>query len=219
MPKAKPTQVIVHRIELQESERDMLELAVYGNFATNAVGAAGAVLTGIGNMLTPFAPALGALAAVWIGDRSLDAIKEDAERRKQGIIESYEEEAGIKIQALATVLNQWYADGGWDAICGDPDAIGPLMEFNRNVVQWIIDNENNKGPYPDWLVDEFVRFLRAICSSPNAKTGNRTPAEYWASEPDPWMSTQRFGELAYYYDSKSVLGKIVDYTAPFVPYY
>ena len=154
MPKAKPTQVIVHRIELQESERDMLELAVYGNFATNAVSAAGAVLTGIGNMLTPFAPALGALAAVWIGDRTLDAIREDAERRKQGIIESYEEEAGIKIQALSTVLNQWYADGGWNAICGDPDAIGPLMEFNRNVVQWIIDNKNNKGPYPDWLVDE-----------------------------------------------------------------
>ena len=26
MPKAKPTQVIVHRIELQEKERDMLEV-------------------------------------------------------------------------------------------------------------------------------------------------------------------------------------------------
>ena len=93
MPKAKPTQVIVHRIELQESERDMLELAVYGNFATNAVGAAGSVLTGIGNMLTPFAPALGALAALWIGDRTLDVVKEDANRRKQGIIESYEAES------------------------------------------------------------------------------------------------------------------------------
>ena len=30
MPKARPTQVIVHRIELQEKERDLLEAAVAG---------------------------------------------------------------------------------------------------------------------------------------------------------------------------------------------
>ena len=37
MPKAKPTQVIVHRIELQEKERDMLELYVAGRTAKNLV--------------------------------------------------------------------------------------------------------------------------------------------------------------------------------------
>ena len=37
MPKAKPTQVIVHRIELQEKERDMLETLVVGKTVKNVV--------------------------------------------------------------------------------------------------------------------------------------------------------------------------------------
>ena len=37
MPKAKPTQVIVHRIELQEKERDALEALVVGNTVKNVV--------------------------------------------------------------------------------------------------------------------------------------------------------------------------------------
>ena len=91
MPKAKPTQVIVHRIELQESEREMLELAVAGNVVTNTVSAAGAIFTGIGSMLAPFAPAFGALTAMWIGDRTLDAIRVDGEARKAEIEAEYAE--------------------------------------------------------------------------------------------------------------------------------
>ena len=41
MPKAKPTQVIVHRIELQEKERDLAAAAIAGNFAGKAIQAAG----------------------------------------------------------------------------------------------------------------------------------------------------------------------------------
>jgi len=37
MPKAKPTQVIVHRIELQEKERDALEAIVAGQTVKNVV--------------------------------------------------------------------------------------------------------------------------------------------------------------------------------------
>jgi hypothetical protein len=37
MPKAKPSQVIVHRIELQEKEREMLEAYVGGTVVKNAV--------------------------------------------------------------------------------------------------------------------------------------------------------------------------------------
>jgi tRNA A37 threonylcarbamoyltransferase TsaD len=37
MPKAKPTQVIVHRIELQEKERDALEAIVTGQTVKNVV--------------------------------------------------------------------------------------------------------------------------------------------------------------------------------------
>jgi hypothetical protein len=37
MPKAKPDQVVVHRIELQEKEREMLEAYVGGTVVKNAV--------------------------------------------------------------------------------------------------------------------------------------------------------------------------------------
>jgi len=37
MPKAKPTQVIVHRIELQEKEREQLEAIVAGQTVKNVV--------------------------------------------------------------------------------------------------------------------------------------------------------------------------------------
>jgi len=43
LPKAKPTQVIVHRIELQEKERDMLEALVVGKTLKNLVEPVAAV--------------------------------------------------------------------------------------------------------------------------------------------------------------------------------
>ena len=43
MPKAKPTQVIVHRIELQSREREMLETLVVGKTVKNLVEPAVAV--------------------------------------------------------------------------------------------------------------------------------------------------------------------------------
>lgn len=39
MPKAKPDQVIVHRIEFQQSERDLLEMYAIGASATNIINA------------------------------------------------------------------------------------------------------------------------------------------------------------------------------------
>ena len=47
MPKAKPTQVIVHRIELQEKEREMLEVATAANVAKE-LGQTVAIVGGIG---------------------------------------------------------------------------------------------------------------------------------------------------------------------------
>ena len=117
MPKAKPTQVIVHRIELQESEREMVELAVAGNVVTNAVSAAGAVFTGIGNMLAPFDKVLQALAVLWIGDRTLDAVRADGEARKAEIESEYAENKFGYDQMICAWLRMKYADGGWDAVC------------------------------------------------------------------------------------------------------
>lgn len=79
MPKAKPTQVIVHRLELQQTERDALEAALAGNFATNAVSAVGSVLTGMGNLLKPFEGVLTAIGALWIAEKGASAILDAAE--------------------------------------------------------------------------------------------------------------------------------------------
>ena len=59
MPKAKPTQVIVHRIELQEKERDMLEAYVGGSVVKNAV--------------VPLSIAAGVGSAAYIGYKSAKA--------------------------------------------------------------------------------------------------------------------------------------------------
>ena len=74
MPKAKPTQIIVHRIELQQSDRDTLEAALAGRFVTNAVGSVGSVLSGLGAALSPFGGALTAIATAWLADKALDEV-------------------------------------------------------------------------------------------------------------------------------------------------
>ena len=56
MPKAKPTQVIVHRIELQEKEREMLETLVVTKAASN-------VALGINNVTMPIIAGFGAYTA------------------------------------------------------------------------------------------------------------------------------------------------------------
>ena len=43
MPKAKPDQVIVHRIELQEKERELARAAIAGNYVKGLSGAFGVV--------------------------------------------------------------------------------------------------------------------------------------------------------------------------------
>ena len=56
MPKAKPTQVIVHRIELQEKERDMLDTIVVGQ--------------SVKNIVVPVAITAGVVSASYIGYKS-----------------------------------------------------------------------------------------------------------------------------------------------------
>jgi len=59
MPKAKPTQVIVHRIELQEKEREFLEAYIGGTLVRNA--------------MTPLAVTAGVGAASYIGYKAAKA--------------------------------------------------------------------------------------------------------------------------------------------------
>ncbi len=46
MPKAKPDQVITHRIEFQEKERDLIQAAIGASLAGKAVQAAGVAAVG-----------------------------------------------------------------------------------------------------------------------------------------------------------------------------
>ena len=75
MPKAKPTQVIVHRIELQEKERDMLETYTVGKT--------------VSNLLIPVAVTAGVGAAAYIGYKAFKEITgwgEDIVDELQGIL-------------------------------------------------------------------------------------------------------------------------------------
>ena len=121
MPKAKPTQVIVHRLELQQTERDTLEAALAGKFVTNAVGAAGSVIGGFANVLKPFEGAITALAVLWIGDRALDEIlgaaKDLGEKQKKDNEESYEGWGAKVIAYVSALLTATYESGGWPSVC------------------------------------------------------------------------------------------------------
>jgi hypothetical protein len=60
MPKAKPSQVIVHRIELQSKEREMLETLVVGKTVKNIV--------------VPVAVTAGVVSATYIGYKYAKAV-------------------------------------------------------------------------------------------------------------------------------------------------
>ena len=82
MPKRKPDTVVSHRIELQETERDLLRVYVAGNTA-------GRVLNGVGAMIAPLAPVFGAAATAWLALYSATEIKDFLD---EGVISSVRSE-------------------------------------------------------------------------------------------------------------------------------
>ena len=70
MPKPTPTEVIVHRLDLQPSLKDSMDAFLIGKTATNA-------LQGVGTILSAAGPALGVLAAWWIADKTLDQVVDE----------------------------------------------------------------------------------------------------------------------------------------------
>lgn len=198
MPKAKPTQVIVHRIEFQESERETLELAVAGNVLTNAVSATGSVFAGIGSMLSPFAPAFGALAAMWIGDRTLDAVREDGERRKKEIEREYAESKPTYDAVISAWLNAKYAEGGWDAVCSRDNIQGLLIDQYGGFYGSPLPGGSRGGlgqKLPQFYFNEFIKFLNIVCESTNLD--DSTPSELWVQ----WMDEETYGQAFYYADT------------------
>ena len=115
MPKAKPDQVIVHRIELQETERATLEAALAGRFVTNAVSGAGAVLSGIGSALAPFAGAISAMAALWIAGRTFEEISESIKETKEAAEDYWSWVSPSKtLETYQFIVAFFQAANGWD---------------------------------------------------------------------------------------------------------
>jgi hypothetical protein len=120
MPKAKPDQVIVHRIELQETERATLEAALAGRFVTNAAQAGASLIQGIGAALAPFSGAFQILAGAWVANRTWDELVDKVldpivDELQRPVIEKY---AGDYAMIVAW-LNTQYASGGWDFLGQD----------------------------------------------------------------------------------------------------
>ena len=199
MPKAKPDQTIVHRIELQQSERDTLEAALAGRFVTNAASAAGNLLTGIGAALAPFRDVFGALAVLWIADRTLDEIKEtwDAsiEAGQSWIAQRY---GGGDYEQICAWLNAEYSNGGWEQILdGDwRNMEGAQFQssiwrtgayMDRGQYYYVINgnltgpvgNNPHVGSMPQWLVDRFDIFISLMRRNARGGVPTSHPGELW----------------------------------------
>ena len=177
MPKAKPTQVIVHRLELQQTERAAFEAALAGKFLTNAVSATGSVLTGLGTMLTPFTGALTAIAGLWIAEKGATALIDAAENTVEQVSKisdflnpSKQQDA---YQYICAFLN---ACSGWE---GDDNSV---QKKGGKVVQDL--KEMNANPillakYQGW--SKVVQFKR----QKEGAWPPMTPAQSWKSYYSP----------------------------------
>ena len=206
MPKAKPDQVIVHRIELQQSERDAMEAALAGRFVTNGISAAGNLLKGVGSALAPFSGVLSAVAAVWIADQTWDQLKDKVldpiiDNIREPLIERY---AGDYAMIVAW-MNAQYATQGWGFLDTDNSSKEAYMgtaEFAS--LMWRNGAVNHptlgvfggaegyggetyrefesayvRGVMPFWLVDRFDSFIWTMKQNTAGDKSEKTPAEWW----------------------------------------
>jgi hypothetical protein len=210
MPKAKPTQVIVHRLELQQTERDAFEAALAGRFVTNAVSATGSVLTGLGAVLAPFSGALTAIAGVWLADKAWDELTEKVldpivDELQSPVLERY---AGDYSMIVAW-LNVQYASQGWDfletnlsshdAYMACAEGVSALWrgkyseshgarrlgELPVGTYQWVSGTYNKQTRsyrMPAWLVDRFDMF----CYEMKRHTREGTTSNFAMKTPAEW---------------------------------
>ena len=211
MPKAKPDQVIVHRIELQETERATLEAALAGRFVSNSVSAAGNVLSGIGAALAPFSGAIQALAILWIADRTmdeiLDAARESGEKIKAQHEEEYHTQAGKHLEYFSAWLTAQYSTDGWPSICNIEHAQEYLIGQPNGVMLPLGVNFQ-----PPFFVSRCVAFLNYVCADGFDPMG-QTPAELWAA----WYTIEEYGRDAYYYASGGTAAGGIWHTLKSVP--
>jgi len=102
--------VIVHRIELQKTEREILE----GYVAAEGIGS---ILSGVGNLLNPFSTLIAALFAAWIAKEGIEDLWNWIDDKLK------EKDKRLSADYLA------YLDAFNSAVAGGADAgAGPMTE-------------------------------------------------------------------------------------------
>ena len=199
--------MIVHRIELQETERATLEAALAGRFVTNAATATGSVFTGIGNLLKPFEGVLTAIGALWIADKGLDVVTDSIQQawdytQDAGSSWIANQYGGGDYEEIVAWLQSQYAIDGWDTIFSTSGKVpttgngaefqssiwrtgrylsfGVYYEFaNGVVVRASNQSPNSIGRMPMWLIDIFDNFIRSMSQPSAGNRNDKSPAEWW----------------------------------------
>lgn len=196
MPKAKPDQVIVHRIELQETERATLEAALAGRFVTNAAQAGASLLNGVGSALAPFAGVLSALAALWIADRSIDEIVDAIQETKEAAELLYDSgvQANNTYSGTVAYLNVNYANSGFDKLPVSPNPNQLTTAQRESWLAHVEDMGNRFGPFDASalikIVSKAIRWGMGDGMYIDQRTG--TPGEWFTREItlEEWQAIQ-----------------------------
>jgi hypothetical protein len=155
MPKAKCDSIQGVRIELQQTERDALQLATAGS-------AVGDILTGLGNALMPFQGAITAFVAAYLAGEIAEEVKEELDKV---VSKNREALAGNAEDQYATFTSYLYTKS-W-----------PLNSTDAKAFVMDLDN----GISLKWLRTRMVSFINTTqrdTAAPMSSLG--TPAEAWA---------------------------------------
>ena len=220
MPKAKSNQVITHRIELQNTERELLETAVLANAAGKTLSgvamAMGTAIAGLGQMI---APAMGALTAWYIADKTIDEIRELGERQKTGM----EENLAEAYEGTYGLIVAWFNGRSLFQVCQEAREAGVIdftwtpanknkilpelvddLSFNNPVHQMIFGMELPRAgdpKIPNWFAAVIAEFIRGYCDNPAGQENyprNRIGELFVA-----FYSLEQFGKDTYYYTQRT----------------
>jgi len=190
MPKAKPTSVVVHRIELQETERTIVETALAGQFVTNALSGVGSVLSGAASMLGPFSGAITAIAALWLADKTFEEVVDFVEDVRT-IRSNLEQSHGIYDEIVAT-LTATYETSGFEYLNSGGRSISDADSDTRNFIRELFDRlVSEYGPF-NYFIQDQVLFAcyrakeqtegRLLETPEGGMIPRRTPAEWFTYE-------------------------------------
>jgi len=156
VPKAKPTEVFVHRIDIQPGVKESVDAFLVGKTLTNAVSAVGSVLSGLG-------PALGVIAGWYLADKALDEAVDAVTGyfRKKGA-EIADERYGSSLDHYRLVMATLEASTDWESLQAQtPGMVAILREGETNFEpvydKWVLfrvklmTEIQAKKPDPPWL--------------------------------------------------------------------